>query len=444
MQRWISVPVRPPQIRLLHRELFELRRLQASHSAHPESDSRARHFHFFEVAEPPSMVPPLFAEPLDLNVGLAAVLALGSVVITFRSPISTGPVAVSVTSCQIPVSRSRDSRNPIPSSAAAKVGPSSTSTPPFSPGPALSDCSCAMPGCGGGETRTADAFIPAATSPVTSNIPRSNRLERAQLLAVHPDLGRRNLLPQKSASVARPRTATGVLNSGRRSQSGFDLTRAVYTDIIHKVYTSTRSTGSEDHAVVDHRRQHRARHRCYHPTFVGKACLRNLTSQCLDLGRRRHSLHRPEFPDGLSPFNSQCRICRARSFRHGFARSSPLPRGNVAWLLRRAVSSLPACLHWPVRGPLFICSQVEVRLGIGHGLYLLRGQRHTIDLQRPDLPPKWLFATSGNGAGAISRTGTTAPCASVDAATCLPSAYRTTCSPLLTAAAMCHFPASSA
>jgi hypothetical protein len=45
-------------------------------------------------------------------------------------------------------------------SVATKVGPSIASWPPFSPTPALIDCSCGMPGWGGGATRMAMVFSP--------------------------------------------------------------------------------------------------------------------------------------------------------------------------------------------------------------------------------------------------------------------------------------------
>ena len=87
----------------------------------------------------------------------------------------TRPDALSSTSCQMPVLRSRMPGIQSQPSEAANVGPSSATQPPFSPGPAAMDSSCGMPGCGGGDTRTAITLrLPGRDRPVTSNTPRMN------------------------------------------------------------------------------------------------------------------------------------------------------------------------------------------------------------------------------------------------------------------------------
>ncbi len=99
----------------------------------------------------------------------------GSVVTTCTSPIFTMPVAVSTTGCQMPVSRSRIAGIQSHPSVAMNVGPSSTIAPPFSPGPPRIDCSCGIPGCGGGDTRTSSTFVcPGFSTSVTSKMPRMN------------------------------------------------------------------------------------------------------------------------------------------------------------------------------------------------------------------------------------------------------------------------------
>ena len=65
----------------------------------------------------------------------------GRLVTTCASPIFTALLAVSVTGCQIPVSRSRTAGIQSHPSVATNVGPSRHIIPPFSPGPPLIDCS---------------------------------------------------------------------------------------------------------------------------------------------------------------------------------------------------------------------------------------------------------------------------------------------------------------
>ena len=85
------------------------------------------------------------------------------------------PGALSVTGCQMPVSRSRTAGIQSQPSVATNVGPSRHIMPPFSPGPPRIDCSCGMPGWGGGEMRTASTFVsPGFRTSVTSKTPRMN------------------------------------------------------------------------------------------------------------------------------------------------------------------------------------------------------------------------------------------------------------------------------
>src|SRR5580698_3964949 len=116
-----------------------------------------------------------FSSGTVISISARLVSGKGSLVTTCGSAISTTFVAVKVTGCQIPVSRSRIAGTQSQPSVATNVGPSRHMAPPFSPGPPLIDCSCGMPGCGGGDTRTASVFIaPAFTTLVTSNTPRIN------------------------------------------------------------------------------------------------------------------------------------------------------------------------------------------------------------------------------------------------------------------------------
>ena len=99
--------------------------------------------------------------------------ALGRVVTTCASPSLAAPVALSTTSCHRPELRSRTLGIQSQPSVAKNVGPSSACMPPFSPAPALSDCSCGMPGWGGGDMRTARAFgAPGVGLRLASNRPR--------------------------------------------------------------------------------------------------------------------------------------------------------------------------------------------------------------------------------------------------------------------------------
>jgi hypothetical protein len=107
----------------------------------------------------------------DLDLGLA-VVGFGQRGDHMASPIRTSPLEVNVTSCHRPVLRSRTLGIQSQPSLAMKVGPSRACMPPFSPTPAVSDSSWAMPGCGGGETLTARALTPGFSLPVTSNWPR--------------------------------------------------------------------------------------------------------------------------------------------------------------------------------------------------------------------------------------------------------------------------------
>ena len=96
----------------------------------------------------------------------------GSVVMICGVSSETGPWAESVTSCQMPMSRSRMAGIQSQPSVSAKVGPSMAMRPPFSPGPSASDCSCGMPGWSGGEMRTARTLSPGVRRLATSKRPR--------------------------------------------------------------------------------------------------------------------------------------------------------------------------------------------------------------------------------------------------------------------------------
>jgi hypothetical protein len=114
--------------------------------------------------------PVRFSTGTVISTSAALLSALGSVVTTWLSPIRTGPVERSTTSCHRPVLRSRTLGIQSQPSLAMKVGPSRACMPPFSPTPAVSDSSWARPGCGGGETLTAMALAtPGFSLPVTSN-----------------------------------------------------------------------------------------------------------------------------------------------------------------------------------------------------------------------------------------------------------------------------------
>ena len=178
VQRRIAVAVRPPQARMLQlRSCANSAGLQPHHCLARRPDARAsspsRRRSWPSVRRPP---PRCLCSSSGASISMSASLrsALGSVVITFRSPISTAPSPSASRPARCPCSRSRMPGIQSQPSVAANVGPSSTCIPPLSPGPALIDCSCGMPGCGGGETRTASAFSPAITSSVTSNVPRRN------------------------------------------------------------------------------------------------------------------------------------------------------------------------------------------------------------------------------------------------------------------------------
>ena len=63
--------------------------------------------------------------------------------------------------------------------------------PPFSPGPPLMDCSCGIPGCGGGETRTARTFCSIGLHDIgdVKDAADECSLDRAEGLAVQPHAG---------------------------------------------------------------------------------------------------------------------------------------------------------------------------------------------------------------------------------------------------------------
>jgi hypothetical protein len=113
-----------------------------------------------------------FSTGTPISTSATLLSALGKVVTTWVSPIRTGPVEVSTTSCHRPVLRSRTLGIQSQPSLAMKVGPSRACMPPFSPTPAVRLSSWARPGCGGGETLTATALTPGFSLPVTSNRPR--------------------------------------------------------------------------------------------------------------------------------------------------------------------------------------------------------------------------------------------------------------------------------
>ena len=106
----------------------------------------------------------------------------GSRVMTCGSPRVTAPVSVRLTPCHKPVSRSRMAGIQSQPSVATNVGPSITRKPPSGPGPPLINCSCGIPGCGGGDMRTARAFTAFGRSTwVTSKSPRQKPRESAPI-----------------------------------------------------------------------------------------------------------------------------------------------------------------------------------------------------------------------------------------------------------------------
>ena len=88
---------------------------------------------------------------------------------------TTGPLADSTTSCQMPASRSRMVGIQSQPMLQRNVGPSRPVTPPFGPVPVATVFSWVTPGCGWGKTCTASPFgLPTDTFVVTSKMPRAN------------------------------------------------------------------------------------------------------------------------------------------------------------------------------------------------------------------------------------------------------------------------------
>ena len=113
------------------------------------------------------------------------------VVTTCASPSLRPCVMRSVTGCQMPLLRSRTPGIQSQPSVATKVGPSSAMAPPFSPGPPRMDCSCGMPGWGGGEMRTARTLFSAGLEHGgdVEAAAAECALHGAEELAVEPDRG---------------------------------------------------------------------------------------------------------------------------------------------------------------------------------------------------------------------------------------------------------------
>ena len=95
-------------------------------------------------------------------------------------------------SCQMPLLRSRMAGIQSQPSVATNVGPSMARLPPFSPGPAATDCSCGIPGCGGGDTRTASTLAHPGVRARCHIEAAANEsaADGAQTHAIEPNLGR--------------------------------------------------------------------------------------------------------------------------------------------------------------------------------------------------------------------------------------------------------------
>ena len=258
----LAVSIGPPQARILHGELRELCRRELHgvvarrRASLPCSPSRLRSWPISVAFD--WCVRCVRQRHVDFDACARVVSGSGRVVTTCGSPIFTVFVAVIVTGCQMPVSRSRIAGIQSHPSVATNVGPSRHMMPPFSPGPPLIDCSCGMPGCGGGETRTASTFVcPGFQNAGHVEVAANERAgDRAQRLPIEPH--RRAVVD----AVEGQREALAAEVGGRFEFRPVPVVLLVQGLRNRQIVEAVVGIGIN--AAIDQRRQHRARHRRRH------------------------------------------------------------------------------------------------------------------------------------------------------------------------------------